>query len=83
MAVVRAFQSETPPSLEAEDIRLSNCKGDSAAVDGDFDLVLADLKSMCFLPTCSEDLEGKNPVVGENGGDAALCLDEAIGDEEA
>ncbi|KAF3532327.1 hypothetical protein DY000_02040189 [Brassica cretica] len=83
MAGVRALQSETPPSLEAEDTRFSDCKGDSAAVDGDFDLVLADLKSACFLPTCSEDPEGKIPVVGENGGDAAPCLDEVMGEEEA
>ncbi|KAF3596413.1 hypothetical protein DY000_02021563 [Brassica cretica] len=83
MAVIRALQSETPPSLEAEETRLSGCKGDSAAVDGDFDLVLADLKSACFLPTCSEDPEGKNPVVGENRGDAAPRLDEVMGDEEA
>ena len=82
MAVVRAFQSETPPSLQAEETRLSDCKGALAAMGGDFDLVLADLKSACFLPTCSEDPEGKDPVVGENGGDAAPSLDEAIGEEE-
>ncbi|KAG5384416.1 hypothetical protein IGI04_035886 [Brassica rapa subsp. trilocularis] len=45
MAVVRAFQSEIPPSLEVEETKLSACKGDLVAVDGDFDLVLADLKS--------------------------------------
>ena len=83
MAGVRALQSETPPSLEAEDTRLSDCKGDSAAVDVDFDLVLADLKSACFLPTCLEDPEGKIPVVRENGGDAAPRLDEVMGEEEA
>ncbi|KAF2561461.1 hypothetical protein F2Q70_00016580 [Brassica cretica] len=49
MAVVRALQSETPPSLQAEETRLSDCKGALAAVDGDFDLVLAYLKSACFL----------------------------------
>ncbi|KAG5397638.1 hypothetical protein IGI04_019452 [Brassica rapa subsp. trilocularis] len=83
MAVVWALQSETPPSLEAEETRLSDCKGDSAAVDGDFYLVLADLKSVCSLPTCSEDPEGKDPVVGENRGDAAPSLDEVMGEEEA
>uniref|UniRef100_M4D0Y9 Uncharacterized protein n=1 Tax=Brassica campestris TaxID=3711 RepID=M4D0Y9_BRACM len=83
MAVVRAFQSETPWSLEAEETRLSDCKGDLAAVDGDFDLVLADLKSACFLPTWSEDPEGKDPVVGENGGDAVPSLDEVMGEERA
>ncbi|KAG5393270.1 hypothetical protein IGI04_023233 [Brassica rapa subsp. trilocularis] len=71
MAMVRSFRSEAPPTLEAEEARLSGCRGDMAAVDGDFDLILADLKSACFLPTCSEDPEGKDPMVGENGGDAA------------
>ncbi|KAF2550913.1 hypothetical protein F2Q68_00034609 [Brassica cretica] len=71
MAVVRSFQSEAPPTLEAEEARLSDCKGDMAAVYGDSDLILADLKSACFLLTCSEDPEGKDPMVGENGGDAA------------
>ena len=82
MAVVRTFQSEIPPSLEAEETRLSACKGDLVAVDGDFDLVLADLKSACFRPTCSKDPEGKDPVVGENGGDASPSLDKAMGEEE-
>ena len=51
-------------------------------MDGSFDLVLADLKSECFLPTCSEDPEGQDPVVGENGGGAAPSLDEAMGEGE-
>ncbi|KAF2602239.1 hypothetical protein F2Q70_00027734 [Brassica cretica] len=63
--------------------RLSGCKGDLAVVDGDFDLILADLKSACFLPTCSEGPEGKDPVLGESGGDAAPGLDEATGEEGA
>ncbi|KAG5393605.1 hypothetical protein IGI04_023568 [Brassica rapa subsp. trilocularis] len=83
MAVVRSFQSETPLTLEAEEARLSGCKGDMAAEDGDFDLILADLKSACFLPTCSEDPEGKDPMVGENGSDAAPGSDEAAGEEGA
>ncbi|KAF3602666.1 hypothetical protein F2Q69_00038402 [Brassica cretica] len=83
MAVVQSFQSETPPTLEAEEARLSGCKGDLAVVDGDFDLILADLKSACFLPTCSEGPEGKDPVLGEGGGDAAPGLDEATGEEGA
>ncbi|KAF2552820.1 hypothetical protein F2Q68_00034787 [Brassica cretica] len=71
---------ETPPTLEAEEARLSGCKGDLAVVDGDFDLILADLKSACFLPTCSEGPEGKGLVLG---GDAAPGLDEATGEEGA
>ncbi|KAF2605910.1 hypothetical protein F2Q68_00044327 [Brassica cretica] len=83
MAVVQSFPNETPPTLEAEEARLSGCKGDLAVVDGDFDLILADLKSACFLPTCSEGPEGKDPVLGEGGGDAALGLDEVTGEEGA
>ncbi|KAF3518278.1 hypothetical protein DY000_02058626 [Brassica cretica] len=81
MAVVQSFQSETSLTLEAEEARLSGCKRDLAVVDGDFDLILADLKSACFLPTCSEAPEGKDPVLGEGGGDAAPGLDEATGEE--
>ncbi|KAF2569483.1 hypothetical protein F2Q68_00025307 [Brassica cretica] len=80
MAVVQSFRSETPPTLEAEEARLSGCKGDLEVVDGDFDLILADLKSACFLPTCSEGPEGKDLVLG---GDAAPGSDEATGEEGA
>ncbi|KAF3602569.1 hypothetical protein F2Q69_00036542 [Brassica cretica] len=54
MAVVQAVQSETPSSLQAKEARLSACKGDLVAVDGSFDLILADLRSECFLPTCTQ-----------------------------
>ena len=73
MAVVQALQGEIPSSA---------CKGDLATVDGSFDLILADLKSACFLPTCSEDPEGQDPVVGENGGGAVPSLDEEMGEGE-
>ncbi|KAF2535950.1 hypothetical protein F2Q68_00021741 [Brassica cretica] len=79
MAVVQSFQSETPPTLEAEEARLSGCEGDLVVVAGDFDLILADLKFACFLPTCSEVPEGKDPVFG---GDAAPGY-EATGEEGA
>ncbi|KAF3503691.1 hypothetical protein F2Q69_00042613 [Brassica cretica] len=83
MAVVQSFQSETPPTLEAGEVRLSGCKRDLAVVNGDFDLILADLKSACYLPTCSEVPEGKDPVLGKGGGDAAPGFDEATGEEGA
>ncbi|KAF3537780.1 hypothetical protein F2Q69_00022725 [Brassica cretica] len=75
MAVVPALQGETPSSFQAEEARLSACNGDLAAVDGSFDLILADLKSECFLPTCSEDPEGQDPAVRENGPVATLRPD--------
>ncbi|KAF3525951.1 hypothetical protein F2Q69_00050703 [Brassica cretica] len=83
MAVVQSFQSETPPTLETEEAQLSGCKGDLAVVDEDIDLILADLKSACFLPTCSKVPEGKDLVPGEGGGDAAPGLNEATGEEGA
>ncbi|KAF3602662.1 hypothetical protein F2Q69_00038406 [Brassica cretica] len=83
MAVVQSFQSETPPTLEAEEAQLSGCKGDLAVVDGDFDLILAGLKSACFLRSCLEGPEGKDLVLGEGVGDAAPGLDEAMGEEGA
>ncbi|KAF3484807.1 hypothetical protein F2Q69_00052243 [Brassica cretica] len=76
------LQGETPSSLQDEEARLSACKGDLATVDGSFDLILADLKSACFLPTCSEDPEGQDPWVGENGGGAVPRLDESMGEGE-
>ncbi|KAF3518883.1 hypothetical protein DY000_02060405 [Brassica cretica] len=83
MVVVHSFQNETPLTLEAEEARLFGCKGDLAVVDGDFDLILADLKSACFLPTCLEGPEGKDLVLGEGGGDVAPGLDEVTGEEGA
>ena len=82
MAVVQVLQGEMPSSLEAEEARLSACKGGRAAVDRSFDLILADQKSECFLPMCSEDPEGQDPAVGENGGGAAPSLDKAMGGGE-
>ena len=82
MAVVQALQGETPSSLQAEEAWLSACNGGLAAVDGSFDLILADLKSECFLLTCSDDPEGQDPAVGENGGGAAPSLDEVMGEGE-
>ena len=75
MAVVPALLGETPSSFQAEEARLSACNGDLAAVDGSFDLIKADLKSECFLPTCSEDPEGQDLAVRENGPVATLQPD--------
>ncbi|KAF2536830.1 hypothetical protein F2Q68_00021879 [Brassica cretica] len=72
--------------IRNRDLDLSTIEGGMAVVqsfqivDRDFDLILADLKSACFLPTCSEGPEGKDPVLG---GDAAPGLDEATGEERA
>ena len=82
MAVVQALKGETPSSLQAEEARLSACKEDLAVVVGSFELILADLKSECILPTSSEVPEGQDPLVGEGGDGAAPSLDEAMGEGE-
>ncbi|KAF2597191.1 hypothetical protein F2Q68_00010648 [Brassica cretica] len=75
--------------IQNRDLALATIEGGMAMVqsiqiaDGDFDLILADLKSACFLPTCSEGPEGKDLVLGEGGGDADPGLDEATGEEGA
>uniref|UniRef100_M4EYM4 Uncharacterized protein n=1 Tax=Brassica campestris TaxID=3711 RepID=M4EYM4_BRACM len=40
MAVVQALHGENPLSLQAEEARLSTCKGDLAAADGSFGFIL-------------------------------------------
>ncbi|KAF2545706.1 hypothetical protein F2Q70_00021523 [Brassica cretica] len=60
-----------------------------ATVDGGMAVVQAlqgetpSIKSECFLPTCSEDPEGQDLVVGENRGGAAPRLDEVMGEGES
>ncbi|KAF3526515.1 hypothetical protein F2Q69_00046025 [Brassica cretica] len=72
--------------IRNRDLSLATIEGGMAVVqsfrivDGDFDLILADLKSACLLPMCSEGPEGKDPVLG---GDTAPGLDEATGEEGA
>ncbi|KAF3500944.1 hypothetical protein F2Q69_00042726 [Brassica cretica] len=72
--------------IRNRDLALATIEGGMAVVqsfqivDGDFDLILADLKSTCLLPTCSEGPEGKDPVLG---GEAAPGLDEVTGEEGA
>ncbi|KAF3487366.1 hypothetical protein F2Q69_00052232 [Brassica cretica] len=82
MAVVQALKGETPSSLQAEETRLSAYKEDLAAVDGSFEIILADLKSECIFPTSSEVPEGQDPLVGEGRDGAAHSLDEAMGEGE-
>ncbi|XP_048632889.1 uncharacterized protein LOC125607133 [Brassica napus] len=82
MAMVQALKGETPSSLQAEEARLSADKEDLAVVDRSFELILADLKSECILPTSSEVPEGQDPLVGEGGDGAAPSLDEATGEGE-
>ncbi|KAF3526474.1 hypothetical protein F2Q69_00047624 [Brassica cretica] len=65
--------------IQNRDLALATIEGGMAVVQS----FQTDLKFACFLPTCSEGPKGKDPVLGEGGGDAAPGLDEATGEEGA
>ncbi|KAF2539616.1 hypothetical protein F2Q68_00022026 [Brassica cretica] len=65
--------------IRNRDLALATIEGGVAVVQS----FQTDLKSACFLPTCSEGSVGKGPVLGEGGGDAAPGLDDATGEEGA
>ncbi|KAF3596505.1 hypothetical protein DY000_02020852 [Brassica cretica] len=73
--------------IRSRDLALATIDGGMAvvqALQGETPLSLQaeEARSECFLPTCSEDPEGQDLVVGENGGGAAPSLDEAMGEGE-
>ncbi|KAF3554244.1 hypothetical protein F2Q69_00013699 [Brassica cretica] len=63
--------------IRNRDLVLATIEGGVAVVQS----FQTDMKSACFLRTCSEGPEGKDPVLRESGGDAAPGLDEATGEE--
>ena len=61
------------PSLDLEEARLSSCKGEWAATEGDFDSILAGLQAECTLASTSEDSEDQE----RTGEDCEAGVDEA------
>ncbi|KAL0729126.1 hypothetical protein Bca4012_025219 [Brassica carinata] len=61
------------PSLDLEEARLSSCKGEWAATEGDFDSILAGLQAECTLAPTSEDSEDQECT----GEDCEVGADEA------
>ena len=71
MSEVQLFQGEAPPSPRAEEGKLPARRVKLVDEEGDFDLILAGLKSECILTPCSGDPEGQDSIA-EEGGDSAV-----------
>ncbi|KAF3495060.1 hypothetical protein DY000_02052881 [Brassica cretica] len=50
---------------------------------GNFDQILAGLKSECILPSCLGEPEGQDPVAKDGGESAPMIPEGAIGDGES
>ena len=53
---------EVPQSPRAEEAALSVRRAEPVDAKGDFDLILAGLKSECILPSCSGEAVGQDPI---------------------
>lgn len=83
MSEVQLFQGDEALSLQAQEVRLSAHNGALVAIEGDFDLIFAGLKSECVLQPCQGNSEGQDLVVEDVRGDVvAEDKDEAMGEGE-
>ncbi|KAF3549619.1 hypothetical protein DY000_02006631 [Brassica cretica] len=74
---------EAPPSTRAEEATLSARRAELVNAEGDFDLILAGLKSERILPPCLDELEGQDPIAEEGGEGAVPNPEGVIGEGEA
>ena len=74
---------EAPLSPRAEEVTLPDHRAELADAEGDFDLILAGLRSECILLTCLGEPEGQDLVAEDGGGSAALNPEGATGEGEA
>ncbi|KAF3504845.1 hypothetical protein F2Q69_00042966 [Brassica cretica] len=51
--------------------------------EGDFNLILADMKSACVLSSCSSEPVGQDLFSGDAGGSVALNPEGVVGEDEA
>ena len=58
-------------------------RGELVGAEEDFDLILADLKSECVLPSCSSEPVGQDLVSGDAGGSVAPNPEGVVGEDEA
>ncbi|KAJ4901801.1 Uncharacterized protein Rs2_15752 [Raphanus sativus] len=64
------LKGEEVPTLDSEEARLLSRKEELMASEGDFDSILAGVKSECTLAPCSDDPEGQGCIAEKGGGDA-------------
>ncbi|KAF2596213.1 hypothetical protein F2Q68_00010245 [Brassica cretica] len=74
---------EAPQSPRVEGAMLPVRRGELVGGEGDFDLILADLKSEYVLPSCSSEPVGQDLVAGDVGGSVALNAEGVVGEDEA
>ena len=73
LSELELLRGNEAPSLDSKEDRLSSCKGEWAATEGDFDSILAGLQAECTLAPTSEDSEGQE----RTGEDCEAGVDEA------
>ncbi|KAF2557284.1 hypothetical protein F2Q68_00015181 [Brassica cretica] len=74
---------EAPQSPRVEGAMLPVRRGDLVGAEGDFDLIFADLKSGCVLPSCSSEPVGQDLIAGDAGGSVAPNPEGVVGEDEA
>ncbi|KAF3535406.1 hypothetical protein F2Q69_00022406 [Brassica cretica] len=74
---------EAPQSPRVEGAMLPVRRGELVGAEGDFDLILADLKSEYVLPSCSSEPVGQDFVAWDVGGSVALNAEGVVGEDEA
>ncbi|KAF2573342.1 hypothetical protein F2Q70_00002578 [Brassica cretica] len=74
---------EAPQSPRVEEATLPVRRTELVDAEGDFDRILADLKSECVLPSCSSEPVGQDLVAGDAGGGVAPNPEGVVGEDEA
>ena len=73
---------EAPQSSRVEEATLPVRRAELVGAEGDFDLILADMKSECVLPSDSSEPIGQDLVVGDAGGGVVPNPEGVVGEDE-
>ena len=74
---------EAPQSPRVEGAMLLVRRGELVGAEVDFDLICADLKSECVLPSCLSEPVGQDLIAGDAGGSVAPNPEGVVGEDEA
>ena len=74
---------EAPQSPRVGKATIPVRRTELVAVEGDFDQILADLKSECVLPSCLSEPVSQDLVVGDAGRGVAPNPERVVGEDEA
>ena len=73
---------EAPQSSRVKEATLPVHRVELVGAEGDFDLILADMKSECVLPSYSSEPVGQDLVVGDAGGGVVPNPEGVVGEDE-